>query len=84
VAGQPLFLFTAYKKGRPMTKPKPKALGSTIDVPEGAQVVRPGGTEADARTITGGVYVLDAIGTHVIDGREVEVVDDPDAAAAQV
>lgn len=63
-----------------MTKPKPKALGTSVEVPEGAQVVRPGGTEADARTITGGVYVLDAIGTHVVDGREIEVVADPESA----
>jgi hypothetical protein len=58
-----------------MTKPKPKPLGTTIEVAEGAQVIRPGGTEGDARTITGGVYVLDTIGTHTIDGSEVEVVE---------
>lgn len=62
-----------------MTKAKPKALGTSIEVPEGAQVIRPGSTEAAVRTITGGVYVLDALGTHVVDGREIEVVDDPEA-----
>ena len=35
-----------------MTKPKPKALGTSVEVPEGAQVVPPGGTSADPRTIT--------------------------------
>lgn len=63
-----------------MTKPKPKPLGSTIEVPEGARVVRPGASEADARTITGGVYVLDVPGTHVIDGASIEVEAEPEAA----
>jgi hypothetical protein len=56
-----------------MTKPKPKPLGSTIDVAQGAQVVRPGDNEASARTITGGVYVFDVPGVHTIDGAEHEV-----------
>ncbi len=64
-----------------MTKPKPKPLGTTVEVAEGARVIRPGGTEGDALTVTGGVYVLDAIGTHTIDGHEVEVVDQADDAA---
>lgn len=63
-----------------MTKPKPKPLGSTIDVPEGAQVVRPGMFAAEAITITGGVYVLDVPGTHVIDGVEHDVDTEPEAA----
>ena len=63
-----------------MTKPKPKPLGTSIEVVEGARVIRPGGTEADAHTITGGVYVLDTVGVHTIDGSEVEVVDLADAA----
>lgn len=67
-----------------MTKPKPKPLGTTVEVPEGARVVRPGGTDADARTITGGVYVLDVPGVHVIDGTEVEVEDQADADAPTV
>lgn len=58
-----------------MTKPKPKALGTTIEVPEGALVIRPGASEADARAVTGGAYVLDALGVHIVDGREVEVVE---------
>jgi hypothetical protein len=56
-----------------MTKPKPRPLGSTIDVAEGAQVVRPGGSTAEPRTITGGVYVFDVPGVHTIDGTEHEV-----------
>ncbi len=66
-----------------MTKPKPKPIGTSIEVPEGALVVRPGGTEADARAVTGGVYVLDTIGTHTIDGNPIEVVDQADENAAQ-
>lgn len=61
-----------------MTKPKPKPLGTSIEVPEGALVIRPGGTEGDARAVTGGVYVLDEIGTHTIDGTAIEVVDQAD------
>lgn len=60
-----------------MTKPKPKPLGSAIEVPDGARVVRPGGHEADARTIAGGVYVFDAPGVHTIDGVAHEVDDAP-------
>jgi hypothetical protein len=56
-----------------MTKPKPKALGSTIDVPEGATVTRPGGVPFDSITVTGGVYVFDVPGTHTIDGTDYEV-----------
>lgn len=63
-----------------MTKPKPKPIGTEIAVREGARVVRPGGTDGDARTITGGVYVLDVPGVHTIDGSEVEAT--LDAAAA--
>jgi hypothetical protein len=65
-----------------MTKPKPKPLGTTVEVAEGARVIRPGGTEGDARIITGGVYVLDTIGTHTIDGTEVEVVEAEPAPTA--
>lgn len=59
-----------------MTKPKPKPLGTEITVPEGARVVRPGDTDGDARTITGGVYVLDVPGVHTINGSEVEAALD--------
>jgi hypothetical protein len=62
-----------------MTKPKPKALGTEIEVPDGAQVVRPGRAAADTITIAGGVYVFDEIGTHVIDGTAHEVVADTEA-----
>ena len=64
-----------------MTKPKPKPLGSTIEVVEGAQVIRPGGTEGDARTIAGGVYVFDVPGTHTIDGTAYEVDVEPEREA---
>jgi len=64
-----------------MTKPKPKPLGSTIEVVEGAQVIRPGGTEGDARTIAGGVYVFDVPGTHTIDGTAHEVSAEREPAA---
>lgn len=53
-----------------MTARKPKPLGSVIEVPEGATVIRPGNSEGDARTITGGAYVLDVPGVHIIDGHE--------------
>lgn len=66
-----------------MTKPKPKPLGSTIEVAEGARVIRPGGTEGDARTITGGVYVLDVPGVHTIDGTAHEVADDREPAVVE-
>lgn len=62
-----------------MTKPKPRPLGSTIEVAEGARVIRPGDTEADARTIAGGVYVLDVPGTHTIDGTAYTASDEPAA-----
>lgn len=65
-----------------MTKPKPKPLGSTLDVPEGALVVRPGATSGDARTISGGVYVFDVPGVHEIDGTSYEVSDEPEPEAA--
>lgn len=56
-----------------MTKPKPKPLGSSIDVPEGARVVRPGRTDADTISVTGGVYIFDVPGTHTIDGTAYDV-----------
>jgi hypothetical protein len=64
-----------------MTKPKPKPLGSTIEVVERARVIRPGGTEADALTVSGGVYVFDVPGTHTIDGTSYEVSHEPEVAA---
>ena len=64
-----------------MTKPKPRPLGSTIEVPEGARVVRPGAADADAIAVTGGVYVFDVPGAHTIDGTayEVDVEREPEA-----
>lgn len=65
-----------------MTKPKPKTVGTAIEVPPGAVVIRPGATEADARTVTGGVYVLDVIGEHVVDGTAYMVTDALDEPSA--
>lgn len=62
-----------------MTKPKPKPLGSTIEVADGARVIRPGGAEPDARPIAGGVYVFDVPGTHTIDGTAYEATAEPAA-----
>lgn len=56
-----------------MTARKPKPLGSTIEIPEGAQVIRPGTSEAI--TVTGGAYVLDVPGVHIIDGADQPVGD---------
>lgn len=58
-----------------MTAPKPKPLGTSVEVPEGATVVRPDLSEI---TVTGGVYVLDAIGEHVVDGKQLHVTLDAD------
>lgn len=58
-----------------MTKPKPKPLGTAVEVREGAPVIRPDLREI---TVTGGAYVLDVPGLHVVDGVELEV----DTAAA--
>lgn len=64
-----------------MTKPKPKPIGSTLDVPEGALVVRPGAISSAAGVvISGGVYVFDVPGVHTIDGTEYEVDVEPEAA----
>ena len=64
-----------------MTKPKPKPLGSSIAVADGARVSRPGRTEADAIAVTGGVYVFDVPGTHTIDGTAYEVDVEPEREA---
>ena len=58
-----------------MTKPQPKPLGTSVEVREGATVTRPGDDSATARRITGGVYVLDVPGEHIVDGRAIEVAD---------
>ena len=52
-----------------MAKSKRK-LGSEIEVAEGGTVRRPSGEEV---TVTGGSYILDAPGTFVVDGSEIEV-----------
>lgn len=56
-----------------MTAAKPKPMGTVIDVPEGATIVRPDGS---AITVSGGQYALDAPGVHVIDGRDTIVEAD--------
>lgn len=58
-----------------MTKPQPKPLGTSIEVREGATVTRPGDDSAIARPISGGVYVLDVPGEHIVDGKVIEVAD---------
>ena len=45
-----------------MTQRTPKAMGTVIDVPEGATIVRPDGTAITAR---GGAYALDALGVDI-------------------
>ena len=61
-----------------MTAPKPKRLGTSVEVPEGALVNRPDGIEI---RVTGGLYVLDAPGEHVVDGRAIVVDDSADESA---
>jgi len=56
-----------------MTKPNPKPMGTVIDVPDGATIVRPDGS---AITVRGGQYALDAPGVHIIDGRDTIVEAD--------
>jgi len=63
-----------------MTKPKPRPLGSEIEVADGARVTRPGGVPGIFRTIAGGVYVFDVPGTHTIDGTDYEVSDEGEPA----
>lgn len=46
------------------------AMGEQVEVKEGAKVVRPDGSEL---TVTGGLYVLDGAGTHVVDGDPYQV-----------
>jgi hypothetical protein len=58
-----------------MTKPQPKPLGTSIEVREGATVLRPGEDTAAERVVTGGVYVLDVPGEHIVDGKAIEVAD---------
>lgn len=56
-----------------MSQPKPKPMGTVIDVPENATIVRPDGS---AITVRGGQYALDAPGVHIIDGRDTIVEHD--------
>lgn len=51
-----------------MTEKKSQSLGSSVELPEGAQVVRPDGS---SMTVTGGSYVLDVPGVHTVDGHEI-------------
>lgn len=52
------------------TAKKKHKVGDVLEVPEGTEVVRPNG---EVHTITGGVYVLDAKGSHRVGGDDVEV-----------
>lgn len=52
------------------SKPKAQKVGTSIEVPAGAEVTRPDGTPY---TIEGGIYVLDVPGKHVINGEKVTV-----------
>ena len=52
-----------------MAAKKTEKVGTTIKVPKGAEVVvRPDGTQV---TVSGGLYVLDTKGTHLVGDREV-------------
>jgi hypothetical protein len=57
-----------------MTAPKPKPLGTSIEIAEGASVVRPG--QSEPITVSGGLYVLDVPGEHIVDGKTVVAGDD--------
>lgn len=59
-----------------MTAPKPKPLGTSVEVADGATVIRPGGDSAAPLRITGGLYVLDVPGEHVVDGKTIVVSAD--------
>lgn len=52
------------------SKSSKRKVGQTIEVSEGALVVRPDGTEV---TVTGGAYVLSVPGSYVVAGDEIEV-----------
>lgn len=73
---------THTREEAPMTSPKAKPIGTTVDVREGATVIRPGASEATPITITGGVYVLDVPGVHVVDGKEITAADDAEVAGS--
>lgn len=60
-----------------MTAPKPKPLGTSVEVADGAAVVRPGDTTAI--TVSGGLYVLDVPGEHIVDGKTIIAGDDESA-----
>lgn len=51
-----------------MAERKNFKVGETVEVPEGAVVRRPDGSE---RPVTGGLYVLDVEGDYLLGGREV-------------
>lgn len=60
-----------------MTKPSPKPLGTSVEVPEGARVVRPDTSEI---TVSGGIYVLDVPGIHTVDGKQLHAGSEADPA----
>lgn len=49
---------------------KTSKVGSTVEVPEGAEVARPDGSR---HAVTGGSYVLDVPGEFLVAGEEVKV-----------
>ncbi|MBS2939588.1 hypothetical protein KDN32_17755 [Nocardioides sp. J2M5] len=53
-----------------MTAPK-REVGQDVEVPERTEVERPDGSRV---TVSGGLYVFDVPGAHVIDGKKHEVV----------
>jgi hypothetical protein len=53
-----------------MAEKKTAKLGEMVEVKNKAVVTRPNGDEL---TITGGSYVLDEAGVHVVDGEEITV-----------
>lgn len=53
-----------------MAEKNTSKIGETVEVKSGAKVVRPNGEEL---TISGGSYVLDVAGVHVVDGQEITV-----------
>lgn len=53
-----------------MSEKKTYKVGEVVDVKNKAVVVRPNGEEL---TVTGGSYVLDEAGVHVVDGEELTV-----------
>jgi hypothetical protein len=67
-----------HRKEGNMTAPKPKPIGTAVEVRDGATVVRPDRSEI---TVTGGLYVLDVPGEHTVDGKTIAASVDADETA---